>query len=89
MSSESPLANRDFLGLHVGNEEWAPTIGARDAAVSAAVARLGRTDRTGFLDNLQFNDNAFTFLGSTERFLRDTLSIAGRFRAGPHRVSSR
>ena len=43
----------------------------------------------GFLDNLQFNDNAFTFLGSTERFLRDTLSIAGRFRAGSHRVSSR
>ena len=32
-----------------------------------------------FLDNRQFNGNAFTLLASAERFLRDTLPIAGRF----------
>ena len=43
------------------------------------VSRLRRTDRMGFLDILQFNDNAFTFPVSAECFLRDILSIAGRF----------
>ena len=42
------------------------------------VTSLRGTDRMGFLDNLQFNDNAFTFLGSAECFLRDTLSITRR-----------
>ena len=32
-----------------------------------------------FLDNRQFNGNAFTLLANAERFLRDTLPIAGRF----------
>ena len=32
-----------------------------------------------FLDNRQFNGNAFTLLASAERFLRDSLPIAGRF----------
>ena len=32
-----------------------------------------------FLDNRQFNGNAFALLASAERFLRDTLPIAGRF----------
>ena len=43
------------------------------------VARFRGLDRMEFLDNRQFNDNAFTLLASAERFLRDTLPIAGRF----------
>ena len=43
------------------------------------VARLRGTDRMEFLDNRQFNGNAFTLLANAERFLRDTLPIAGRF----------
>ena len=43
------------------------------------VARFRGTDRMEFLDNRQFNGNAFTPLASAERFLRDTLPIAGRF----------
>ena len=43
------------------------------------VARFRGTDRMEFLDNRQFNGNAFTLLTNAERFLRDTLPIAGRF----------
>ena len=43
------------------------------------VARFRGIDRMEFLDNRQFNGNAFTLLASAERFLRDTLPIAGRF----------
>ena len=43
------------------------------------VARFRGLDRMEFLDNRQFNGNAFTLLASAERFLRDTLPIAGRF----------
>ena len=43
------------------------------------VARFRGLDRTEFLDNRQFNGNAFTLLRDAERFLRDTLPIAGRF----------
>ena len=46
------------------------------------VLRVGRfrgTDRMEFLDNRQFNGNAFTLLANAERFLRDTLPIAARF----------
>ena len=35
-----------------------------------------------FLDNRQFNGNAFTLLSHAERFLRDILPIAGRFESG-------
>ena len=42
------------------------------------VARFRGVDRTEFLDNRQFHGNAFTLLASAERFLRDTLPIAGR-----------
>ncbi len=42
------------------------------------VARFRGTDRMEFLDNRQFNGNAFTLLADAERFLRDTLPIAGR-----------
>ena len=56
------------------------------------VLRVGRfrgTDRMEFLDNRQFNGNAFTLLVNAERFLRDTLPIAGRFGAGPLRAHRR
>ena len=43
------------------------------------VARFRGLDRMEFLDNRQFNGNAFALLASAERFLRDSLPIAGRF----------
>ena len=43
------------------------------------VARFRGVDRMEFLDNRQFNGNAFTLFGDAEKFLRDTLPIAGRF----------
>ena len=46
------------------------------------VARFRGTDRTEFLDNRQFHGNAFALLANAERFLRDTLPIAGRVEAG-------
>lgn len=42
------------------------------------VARFKGTDRTEFLDNRQFHGNAFSLLKAAERFLRDSLPIAGR-----------
>ncbi|MDE2741630.1 MAG: hypothetical protein OXI58_08585 [Gemmatimonadota bacterium] len=45
------------------------------------VARFRGLDRMEFLDNRQFHGNAFALLASAERFLRDTLPIAGRFEA--------
>ena len=46
------------------------------------VARFRGLDRSEFLDNRQFNGNAFTLLSSAQRFLRDTLPIASRFESG-------
>lgn len=46
------------------------------------VARFRGADRSEFLDNRQFNGNAFTLLANAERFLRDTLPIASRFESG-------
>ena len=43
------------------------------------VARFRGVDRMQFLDNRQFNGHAFALLASAERFLRDSLPIAGRF----------
>ena len=43
------------------------------------VARFRGVDKMKFLDNRQFNGNAFALLAHAERFLRDTLPIAGRF----------
>ena len=43
------------------------------------IAHFHGLDRMEFLDNRQFNGNAFTLLANAERFLRDTLPIAGRF----------
>ena len=43
------------------------------------LARFQGLDRMECLDNRQFNGNAFALLASAERFLRDTLPIAGRF----------
>ena len=49
------------------------------------VARFRGVDRMQFLDNRQFNGHAFALLASAERFLRDTLPIAGRFE--PNRIA--
>ena len=46
------------------------------------VARFRGIDRTEFLDNRQFHGNAFALLASAERFLRETVPIAGRFESG-------
>ena len=45
------------------------------------VTRCRGLDRSEFLDNRQFNGNAFTLLASAERCLRETLPIASRFEA--------
>ena len=42
------------------------------------VARFRGIDRTEFLDNRQFHDNAFGLLFRAEHFLRDNLPVAGR-----------
>lgn len=46
------------------------------------VARFRGLDRSEFLDNRQFNGNAFALLASAERFLRDHVPIASRFESG-------
>lgn len=46
------------------------------------VARFRGTDRTEFLDNRQFHGNVFTLLQRAERFLRDSLPVAGRVMPG-------
>ena len=46
------------------------------------VARFRGVDRSEFLDNRQFFGNAFALLASSERFLADTIPIAGRFEPG-------
>ena len=43
------------------------------------VARFRGIDKMDFLDNRQFNGNAFSLLASAERFLRDSIPVAGRF----------
>ncbi len=42
------------------------------------VARFRGNDKTEFLDNRQFHGNAFRLLQHAERFLRESLPIAGR-----------
>lgn len=46
------------------------------------VARFRGTDRTEFLDNRQFNGNVFRLLQLAERFLRESLPVAGRVLPG-------
>lgn len=46
------------------------------------VARFKGVDRTEFMDNRQFHGNAFALLAHAERFLLNTLPIAGRVEAG-------
>lgn len=61
----------------------------RDAALEVRapqcllrVARFRGVDRTEFLDNRQFHGNVFTLLQRAERFLRDSLPVAGRVMPG-------
>ncbi len=46
------------------------------------VARFRGVDRTEFLDNRQFHGNVFTLLMHAERFLRESLPVAGRVAPG-------
>ena len=46
------------------------------------VARFRGIDRTEFLDNRQFHGSVFSLLRTAERFLRDSLPIAGRIEEG-------
>lgn len=46
------------------------------------VARFKGFDRSEFLDNRQFNGNAFALLSKAVTFLSDTLPIASRFESG-------
>lgn len=46
------------------------------------VARFRGVDRTEFLDNRQFNGNVFRLLQLAERFLRESLPVAGRVLPG-------
>lgn len=46
------------------------------------VAKFRGTDRNEFLDNRQFNGNAFDLLLNAERFLRENLPVAGRITPG-------
>ena len=43
------------------------------------VARFRGIDKMDFLDNRQFNGNAFSLLASAERFLRNSIPVASRF----------
>lgn len=46
------------------------------------VAKFRGTDRTEFLDNRQFHGNIFDLLPRAERFLRESLPVAGRVTPG-------
>jgi ATP-dependent DNA helicase RecG len=46
------------------------------------VARFRGTDRTEFLDNRQLHGNVFELLLRAERFLRESLPVAGRIQTG-------
>ena len=46
------------------------------------VARFRGIDRTEFIDNRQFHGNVFTLLQRAERFLRESLPVAGRVMPG-------
>lgn len=46
------------------------------------VAKFRGTDRTEFLDNRQFHGNVFDLLLKAERFLRESLPVAGRVAPG-------
>lgn len=46
------------------------------------VARFRGTDRTEFIDNRQFHGNVFSLLQRAERFLRESLPVAGRVMPG-------
>ena len=60
----------------------AEQIGARMPQCLLRVARFRGLDRSEFLDNRQFRGNAFDLLEHAERFLHDTLPIAGRIIPG-------
>jgi len=58
------------------------TLEARAPQCLLRVARFRGTDRTEFIDNRQFHGNVFTLLQRAERFLRESLPVAGRVAPG-------
>lgn len=60
----------------------AEQIEARMSQCLLRVARFRGIDRSEFLDNRQFRGNAFDLLEHAERFLSETLPIAGRVVSG-------
>lgn len=67
----------------------APVLFGRDEALELRapqcllrVARFRGTDRTEFIDNRQFHGNVFALLQRAERFLRESLPVAGRVMPG-------
>ena len=57
-------------------------VGDRLDVRGPSAVRFRGTGRTAFLDNRQFHGNAFALLRAAERFLRDSLPIAGRIEEG-------
>ena len=57
-------------------------VGDRLDVRGPSAVRFRGTDRTAFLDNRRFHGNAFALLRAAERFLRDSLPIAGRIGEG-------
>ena len=60
----------------------AEQVAARMSQCLLRVARFRGTERREFLDNRQFRGNAFDLLEQAERFLRETIPIAGRIVPG-------
>ena len=58
---------------------WTVSNSRCHSACSASPKVSAVIDKMKFLDNREFNGNAFTLLAHAERFLRDTLPIAARF----------
>lgn len=55
---------------------------ARSTQCMLRVARFRGNDRTEFLDNRQFHGNLFQLLARAERYLRESLPVAGRVLPG-------
>ena len=89
--TQDPIEMLRGLGLYRDGILWRAAVGSlrqggadrvRDATVPSPCRSFSGVDRSDFLDNRQFHGNAFALLANAERFLRETLPIAGRFESG-------
>ena len=82
------FAASGYSGTGFCGVRWSPFSATKNASgfdmpqCLLRVARFDRIDRTEFLDNRQVHGNAFSLLRAAERFLRDSLPIAGRIKEG-------